>query len=244
MTEPAWSSLLDLSSPCPPLLEAGEGCWATRLHLRQSDAPTSSYGRSERSSVKQRQAGSAPRGDGDVLSLLAAFDRARTNRERLHIIAETQRLAIAAENSVFAKWSPGWKAAICADTRSLRKVAADYGISHTKVAQIREAANREADAAAVNELGDVEPITDHCSHGHNAVRRGMVRPAWPMKGQRMTITLTPAQIADGFEVRTEPREVVLRRSPDGRTMTFYRVGEDGILVHRGDTVWTGAPGDE
>lgn len=84
----------------------------------------------------------APTADLTCCALHDHYNACRTNRARLHVILETQRVATRAAGVDRARvhGTDEWRAAIINDKRSMRSIAADYGIALGAVSQMKKAA--------------------------------------------------------------------------------------------------------
>lgn len=61
---------------------------------------------------------------------------------------------------------------------------------------------------------------------------------------RAALVALRTMVNDGYEFGLKGRYAAMRRSPGGRTVTFYKADQDGGLVPAGEAAWTEAPPDE
>lgn len=138
----AWSHVLDVPCECAPVLDTLMRRALDRVILLADGKAASYYG------VERTVNGNGDKGpiqmatdeEGAIL-LLRRFDQARTNRERLLVIAYAQRIArrfVKTDRSLI-RGTDEWEQLIAADPRPYKQLQAAYGVSSKTVARIKKA---------------------------------------------------------------------------------------------------------
>lgn len=135
-----YSPTLDESSEPHPWLDALMHDALLGIYLR-SDGGTASL----RERVTSSATANAPRSGlwQDIDEIERDYKRSRTHRQRLHVIKRAQEVGVALArpaDRAKRKGTPEWKAAICADPRSSRDCAKDYGVHYSTITRIRKEA--------------------------------------------------------------------------------------------------------
>lgn len=138
-----WSHRLDVSCECPPMLDALMRRAIDRVILLANGPAAGYYGveRTVNGNLDKGPIQMATDEEGAIL-LLRRFDRARTNRERLLVIAYAQRIAkrFAKADQSRIRGTAEWERKIGLDPRPYTQLQDAYGVSSKTIARIKKAA--------------------------------------------------------------------------------------------------------